>query len=263
MLESMGTYEIGKADILGVRLDTPGYDEAVRLITGWAKEGRQGYVCAADLKTVMQSYDSADLKKVVDGALLVTPDDLRLVWGLKLMGVKGASRVAAPRLALSLIGASAAAGVPIGFYGGSPEVLEKFIRDIRRRFPSIDVAFSLSPPDRPLLPHEDEAVMDWINASGARLLFVCIGGTREGQWMAEHAGRVGALMFGAGDAFHLAGEGRLRRPLTPSSLVQDLFSGKSPLPEYRRVLHHPRFMLLFSFQLLKRTLPVSRKILPL
>lgn len=262
MLKSiMGTSENTKADILGVRLDTPGYDEAVRLITGWAKEGRHGYVCAADLKTVMQSYDSADLKKVVDGALLVTPDDLRLVWGLKLMGVKGASKVAAPRLALSLIGASAAAGVPIGFYGGSPEVLEKFIRDIRRRFPSIDVAFSFCPPVRPLLPHEDEAVMDWINASGARLLFVCLGGTDEGRWMAEHAGRVGALMFGAGDAFHLAGAGR--RQLTPSALMQDIFSGRSPLPEYRHVFQHPRFMLLFSFQLLKKTLPVSRKILPM
>ena len=252
-----------KTDILGVRLDTPGYAEAVRLMTGWAKEGRQGYVCAADVKTVMQSYDSADLKKVVNGALLVTPDDLRLVWGLKLMGVKGVSKVEAPRLAYSLIGAAAAGGVPVGFYGSSPESLGRFITDIKGRFPSIDIAFSFSPPERPLLPQEDEAVVDWINASGARLLFVCLESPRDGRWMAEHAERVKALMFGAGDAFRAAGDDRLRRTLTPSALLQDLFSGKTPLPEYRRVFHNPRFMLLFSFQLLKRTLPVPKKLIAL
>jgi N-acetylglucosaminyldiphosphoundecaprenol N-acetyl-beta-D-mannosaminyltransferase len=249
-------------DILGVRVDSPGYAEAVKLITGWAKEGRQGYVCAADVRTVMESYDSAELKKVVNGALLVTPDDLRLVWGLRLMGVKGVARVAVPRLVMGLVEAAAADGIPVGFHGGSALALEKITVSLKERFPSLDIAFSFTPPRRALLPHEDEAVCDWLNASGTRLLFVGLGSPEEGRWMAEHSEKVQALMFGAGDTFGLPGRDEREGWLSPSALVQNIFCGRPPLPEYRQVFHNPRFMFHFSFQLLKKTLPVS-KILPL
>ena len=47
---------------------------------------------------VMESHDDLTFQKIVNGADLVTPDGVPLVWALKLLGVQEATRVYGPDL---------------------------------------------------------------------------------------------------------------------------------------------------------------------
>ena len=68
-------------------------------------------------------------------------------------------------------------------------------------FPAMKIAGMISPPFRPLTPDEDAAIVEQINASGAGVVFVCLGCPKQELWMAAHRGRIHAVMIGVGAAF--------------------------------------------------------------
>ena len=114
--------------ILGMRVHATSYDDASSRVMTWAgAEDRRRYVCVTTVHTVMEAHDDASLQQIVNNADLVTPDGMPLVWGLRMLGVRDAARVYGPELTPRVLAEAARAGVPVGFYGGEPAVLDKKI----------------------------------------------------------------------------------------------------------------------------------------
>lgn len=229
------------------------YLHAAAAICEWAERRESRYVCIASVNNVMEAHDSQAFQTVMNQADLVTPDGMPLVWSLRLLGHKDATRVYGPDLTPVLLDGAAAAQIPVGFYGGSPEVLAKLIEVVHQRFGKVEVAYSYSPPFRPLSPEEDRQVVDEINESGARILFVGLNTPKQDYWMAAHKGRVQAVMVGVGAAFDfLAGA----KPQAPRWMMRHglewLFRlATEPRRLWKRYLkHNPRFVVLFALQLL-------------
>ena len=149
------------------------------------------------------------MREIVNAADLVTPDGMPLVWLLRWRGVPEATRVYGPTLTLFVCEAAAAAGIPVGFYGGSSSANRGIVAEMQRRFPSLKVACAHSPPFRPLTPEEDEKDVRRIVDSGARILFVGLGCPKQEKWMARHRDRLPLVQLGVGAAFAFhAGEVR-------------------------------------------------------
>jgi Mrp family chromosome partitioning ATPase len=68
-------------------------------------------------------------------------------------------------------------------------------------FPDLQISFCQSPPFKPLSAEQDESVCREIERAEVGLLFVAFGCPKQERWMAEHAGRIGAVMLGVGAAF--------------------------------------------------------------
>jgi N-acetylglucosaminyldiphosphoundecaprenol N-acetyl-beta-D-mannosaminyltransferase len=241
--------------ILGTRVDATSYEHAADAVLGWAEGGESRYVCVATVNNLIEAHDDPAYRQVMEDADLVTPDGMPLVWALRLLGVEGASRVYGPDLTPVLCQRAAALGVPVGFYGSTPEVLGDLTANLVGRFPGLRVVYAGSPPFGPVGADEDAEVVERINASGARLLFVGLGAPRQERWMAAHQGRVEAVMLGVGAAFdYLAG----RKPQAPAVLqrlgLEWLFRlACEPRRLWRRYLYrNPRFVALFGAQLLGR-----------
>src|SRR5205807_1534060 len=79
--------------ILGMRVDATSYGDATCRIVGWARGRESRYVCVASVNNVMQSYDAPAFRRLMNDADLVTPDGMPLVWGLRSLGARSASRV--------------------------------------------------------------------------------------------------------------------------------------------------------------------------
>lgn len=236
-----------------MRVDATSYDDAARRVVGWAREGRSSYVCVASVHMVMEAFDSSKFRRIVNGAALVTPDGRPLVWALQGMGARGASQVRGTDLTTSVVERAAREGVPIGLYGGTPELLDSFVRVLEERYPGVQVACRIAPPFRPLTPEEDEAVTQEIVASGARVLFVGIGCPKQERWMAEHRGRLPAVMLGVGAAFDFH-TGRVRqapRWMQVTGLEWCFRLMMDPRRLWKRYArHNPRFVGLLLQQLL-------------
>jgi N-acetylglucosaminyldiphosphoundecaprenol N-acetyl-beta-D-mannosaminyltransferase len=239
--------------ILGIGVDATSYEDATARVMEWARNGESRMVCLGVVASVMEARESAMYRAALEGADLVTPDGMPLVWMLRWLGVKLATRVYGPDLTLEVLSAAQKAGFAVGFYGSGEEVLERLVANLRRRFPQLVVSFHHAPPFRPPSREEDEATVREIRDSGTRILFVGLGSAKQDLWMAQHRRAVPAVMLGVGAAFDfLAG----MKPQAPRWMqnagLEWLFRlATEPRRLWRRYLrHNPRFAFLAVKQIL-------------
>lgn len=241
--------------ILDTRVDATSYPEATARILGWARAGQSRYVCACNVHMVMEAHDRPDFRAVVNGADLVTPDGMPLVWALRRLGLPGQTRVYGPDLTLEVCRQAAAAGLPIGLYGSTPATLTALQASLRRQFPDLKIAYACAPPFGQPTPADDVATTQAINDSGTRILMVGLGCPKQERWVAAHRGRVAAVMLAVGAAFdfHAGTVKQAPRWMQAAGLewVYRLFREPGRLGK-RYLKHNPRFALLFLRQLLTR-----------
>lgn len=240
-------------EILGVRVDATSYGEATRLILEWARSGSSRYVCACNVHMVMEAHDDPSFRDVVNGADLVTPDGVPLVWTLRRLGLPSASRVYGPDLMLEVCAAATDEGVPVALHGGTPDVLRRVSDELLRRYPRLEVAYAESPPFRPVAKDPDATAA--LNRSGARIVFVALGCPKQERWMHLHRGAVDGVMLGVGAAFDfLAGTKRQAPSVVQRAGLEWAFRlATEPRRLWRRyAVHNPRFVIGVVRQLLRR-----------
>jgi N-acetylglucosaminyldiphosphoundecaprenol N-acetyl-beta-D-mannosaminyltransferase len=248
--------------ILGVRVDATDCASGARQIIEWAGQRRSRYVCFATASAIMECYDSGEYREVFEQADLVTSDGMPLVWVLRLLGVRDATRVYGPDLTPLVLEAAAAAGIPVGFHGGTETTLRRLVDLMIARYPELKVAYAKSPPFRLPTRDEDECATRQINHAGVRILFVGLGSPKQDLWMSAHAGRIDAVMLGVGAAFDfLAGT----KPQAPQWMQRNglewIFRFMTePKRLWRRYLrHNPRFLVLALAQLFRTRLNEHRR----
>ena len=247
--------------ILGVNVAVNSYESVVAKSLEWAKTCDSRILVFANVHVVMEAVDSPTYRDCLNQADLVSSDGVPLVWALKLLGRTDASRVYGPDCTLAILKSAAERGVPVGFYGGSPEVLDALLQVVRRDYPTLQVPYAMSPPFRKMTVEEDDEVVKEIIDSGIRVLFVGLGCPKQERWMTEHRERVPAVMCGVGAAFDfLAGSKKQAPRWMMSSGLEWLFRlATEPRRLAQRYLkNNPRFVLLFAWQLLTGRTRVSR-----
>ena len=247
--------------ILGMRVDGTNYSGAVQQITGWAERGESRYVCVSTVHMVMEGFDDRGYQAIVNAADMVTSDGMPLVWGLRLLGAKRASRVYGPDLTPLVCERAAAEGIPVGFYGSTEKVLSSMVARLRESYPALRVAYQHSPPFRPLSSEEIAQEIADIRKSGAKIIFVGLGCPKQERWMHERRGEIDAVMLGVGAAFDYVAKTKAQAPDWVQRLgLEWLFRMVTePRRLWRRYLYHnPRFVGHFSAQLVREYLKGNR-----
>jgi N-acetylglucosaminyldiphosphoundecaprenol N-acetyl-beta-D-mannosaminyltransferase len=242
-------------DLLGLRIDSTSYADAADRIVQWARAGESRSVVLCSVNNVMEAHDDRSYRDVMRRADLVAPDGMPLVWALRSFGAPRSRRVAGTELTLTILDRVAPNRVPIGFLGGTPQVLERMREWVETRFPGTEVAFAASPPFRPLSPEEEARIVSDITASGARIVFVGLGCPKQEVWMDRVRGGLPAVTVGVGAAFDFLSGGKRRAPKIMQRLgLEWAFRlASEPRRLWRRYArHNPRFMVLFAAQLLHR-----------
>ena len=140
--------------ILGVGVDATSYEEATARVVEWARKGESRMVCLGVVASVMEARESARYREALEEADLVTADGMPLVWMLRRLGVRPARRVYGPDLMVAVLRAAETAGLAVGFYGSSEEVMGRLVANLRARFPRLEMAYREAPPFRPLTKWE-------------------------------------------------------------------------------------------------------------
>ena len=236
-----------------VRVDALDNQMTVSIVMNLSRQNESRYVCFANVHMLMEAWDSNDFRSVVNAADLVAPDGMPLVWLMRLKGVRRQERVYGPALMLNVLESAAREGIPVGFLGGRPEVLEFLVERMRRCYEGLNVAFALSPPFTEASREEEQELVERINRSGAGILFVGLGCPKQEIWMARHRGRVNAVMLGVGAAFdfHAGVKPQAAAWMQRSGLEWLFRLSTEPRRLWKRYLfHNPRFVALALADLL-------------
>jgi N-acetylglucosaminyldiphosphoundecaprenol N-acetyl-beta-D-mannosaminyltransferase len=141
----------------------------------------------------------AGLKAVINGADLVIPDGVGLVYASRVLGSPLSERVTGIDFLGEALRLLAGAGEPVYLLGGAPGVAEKAAENMREAYPGLKVAGARHGYYK---PDEEAAVVDGINGSGAAFLCAALGSPKQERFISAHAAelRVRAAI-GVGGSF--------------------------------------------------------------
>jgi N-acetylglucosaminyldiphosphoundecaprenol N-acetyl-beta-D-mannosaminyltransferase len=152
------------------------------------------YVVTPNPEIVWLARKQPELAAALNGADLVIPDGIGIVYAARILGTPLKERVPGIELTEELLRCAAQAGLPVYLLGAKSGVAERAAEKLKERCPGLDVVGCGDGYFK-----EDGPVLARIRASGARLVLVCLGFPRQELWMAEHRDEVGqALMLGVG-----------------------------------------------------------------
>ncbi len=208
-----------KTSVLGVGISATSYVQVAAWLEGWIASQRSAitterssrYICVTSVHGVMLARSDRDFRRIVNGAIIATPDGMPVVWALRSFGFRNQARVYGPTLMLRLCETIARLRGRVFLYGGRPEALESLQERLAALFPELTIAGAYSPPFRELTAPEDEAVQSIIRKADPDLILVGISTPKQERWMWRHSDCFpGAVMVAVGAAFDFHA-GRVRQ----------------------------------------------------
>ena len=183
-----------RVQILGVGFDNLTVDQAVaegvRLMS---TEGAH-YVVTPNPEIVEVCREDPEAARAVNAADMVLADGIGVIYGAKLLGTPMKGRVTGIGFAQGLMERMAAGEHSLFLLGAKPGVAEAAAERLREQYPGLRIAGTHDGYFQ-----EDGPVLSAIRASGADVVFVCLGAPKQEKWMMANGAATGAhLLVGLG-----------------------------------------------------------------
>jgi N-acetylglucosaminyldiphosphoundecaprenol N-acetyl-beta-D-mannosaminyltransferase len=188
-------------NIIGSPITGLSFQEQIDIILQWACDRKSSFVCVANTHMLIEAHRKPDFWKVLQLADLNTPDGMPLVWMLKLLGVRSPDRVAGMDILLAICQQAPHHNVPVFFVGSQSDILGRMQCRLKENFPELKIAGMEPLPFAQNAPEEDKVLIQKINNSGAKVVFVSLGCPKQEYWMATHKHKIHAVMIGIGGVF--------------------------------------------------------------
>jgi len=176
---------IKKVKIFSFNLSTLSSKETSKLIIKWAASRKMSYILACSMNDVVLAEKSNEVAKALSKASLVTPDGMSLVLSTRLLKGKKIERVYGPDLMLAICRESQDKSITHYFYGSTSEVLKNLIKNLKTKFPRLEIAGAYSPPFRSLTGFEKKRNYKKIKDSKSNIVWVGLGASKQILWAAE------------------------------------------------------------------------------
>lgn len=244
-------------NVLGVHVSVVSLPDAAEAVVNWAREGRppEGprYVCATSVHGVVEAQRDAQFRDILNGAALVVPDGVPLVWFGRLAGRPEIERVYGPALALGICERAAGYRLRHYFYGGAPGVADQLAERLSSRFPGLEIAGTYCPPFRLLEPRELHEVAATINRARPHIVWVGLSTPKQERWIARVRAHLNTgVLVSVGAAFDFLTERVRQAPAWLQQLGMEwaFRLAQEPRRLWRRYArNNPTFVYLAALQL--------------
>ena len=180
--------------IKGVGFDSVTPEQALERAVELSEAPGCRYVVTPNPEIVWLAGKNGELKAALNGADLVIPDGIGIIYASRILGTPLPSRVPGIELGAGLLQHMAERGEPVYLLGAKPGVAERAAEKLKAQYPGLNVVGTGDGYFK-----EDAPVIEKINACRPRLLLVCLGFPRQELWMAAHREELNAgLMVGLG-----------------------------------------------------------------
>ena len=185
-----------RIDVLGVGFDDITMEEAShRALSAMERRGSE-YVVTPNPEIVMLCRDDKKLMSAVNGAFMVLPDGVGIIYGAKILGTPLKQKIPGIDFAQALFARMAERRMSVFLLGAKPGVAETAGKALSIRFPGLHIS---GVRDGYFKEDENDALVEKINALSPDLLLVCLGSPKQELWMNENAHRLTVgLMAGLG-----------------------------------------------------------------
>ncbi len=170
-------------EILGVNVDSVTFSDAVNRAEELLKTDGVSMIFTPNPEIIMCAKNDEEMRKILNSADICTADGIGVVYGSKILGNPVPERVAGFDLVCALLERMAKSDDGVFLFGAKPGVAEKAKEKMEEKYPGIRV---VGCHNGYFKPEDEEAIVDEINESGAKLLLVCLGAPKQEKWIASH-----------------------------------------------------------------------------
>ena len=185
-----------KISIYGVSYNNVTMDEAAALTEELLSEAKNHMIVTPNAEIAYMAAKDKELGKILNNSDMVVADGIGVVYASKIYKTPVKQKVAGVDLGGRGIDKKAKSGRGVFFLGAKPGVGELAAEKLLEKYPGINFAGI-----RDGYFKDDDSVIAEINASGAEILFVCLGAPKQEKWMAQNKDNISVrLMLGLGGA---------------------------------------------------------------
>jgi len=152
------------------------------------------YVVTPNPEIVEVCREDEDARAAINGADMVLADGIGVIYGAKILGTPLKGRVTGIGFAQALMARMAENGKSLFLLGAKPGIAQLAAEKLVETYPGLKIAGTHDGYFK-----EDAPVLEEIRASGADVVFVCLGAPKQEKWMRTNGEATGAhLLVGLG-----------------------------------------------------------------
>ena len=216
--------------LLGCSMDVATMDDTVKTIAERVEQKNFTQHVVVNVAKVVNMQKDSTLKTSVEACDIINIDGMGVVLGARMLGHDVPERVAGVDLFHRLLQMSAQRGFPVFLLGAEAEIVDEARSRVEGLYPDLIVAGH----HHGYFWDDEQAVVDKIRESGARLLFVAITSPKKENFINKWQDQLGVdFVMGVGGTFDVVA-GKVKRA--------PLWMQKYGLEWLYRVIQEPRRM---------------------
>ncbi len=169
-----------KVNILGVRVDMVNIEQAADKIMEFMNEDKFHAVFTPNSEIIMHAYKNAAFADLLNRAELLTADGIGVVYASKILKKPIKERAAGYDIARLVLAKMNGSEHKLFLFGGKPGVAEEAKANLLKEYPDLNI---VGMRNGYFKPEEESEIVNEINASGADMLFVCLGAPKQEEWI--------------------------------------------------------------------------------
>lgn len=170
-----------KTDIMGLQFDNITMEEALDAAKALLQGEHAARVVTPNAEIAYEALHDENTRTLLNSAELMLPDGAGVVLASKILKTPLKQKVAGVDFADGLLGVLETTGQSLYLLGSKPGVGELAAQKMMQKHPKLKIAGIADGYFQ-----DETPVIDKINASGADVLFVCLGAPKQEQFMARH-----------------------------------------------------------------------------
>jgi N-acetylglucosaminyldiphosphoundecaprenol N-acetyl-beta-D-mannosaminyltransferase len=214
--------------ILGVGIDPVSRVQALEMLLGFLEDDAQRHVMTPNSEMIVEAQHHSQFFTLLNRSALNLPDSAGLLWAARRLGKEIPERVPGVDIVGDLCGALSSEH-PVFFLGAREGVAQKAAAALKARNPNLTIAgcHGGSPSES-----DAAAIIEMINQSDARVLFVAYGAPKQDVWIDRYLKDMPkiCIAMGVGGTFDFLAGTQKRAPQ---------WIGKSGLEWAWRFTHEP------------------------
>lgn len=236
----------GKINIRGVYFDNVSFDEALEKAAELVSCDGVSVMFTPNSEIVQSCVENKELFDVINSADLVIPDGIGVVYASKILKTPLKQKVPGCEVAEKLLEYAAKSGDSVFFFGGAKKTQDsEAVCDIAAarmidKYRDLKIAGTR---DGFFKEEDVPGIIEQINKSGAKILFVCLGAPKQEKWIAAHKSELpNAVYMGIGGSLDVfAGTVKRAPEFYTKHGIEWLYRLCKQPSRFVRMLELPRF----------------------
>jgi N-acetylglucosaminyldiphosphoundecaprenol N-acetyl-beta-D-mannosaminyltransferase len=194
--------------LFGVEIDNLNLPESITRVSELIESDQTHQHVVINVDKAIKLSNDPQLREIINNCSLVNADGMPIVWASKLVGKPLKERVAGIDLFEALVAEASKRQWPVYFLGAREEVVNQVINTFKARHPELPIAGYRNGYWE---ANQEQAVINDVCTSGAKLLFVAISSPKKEQLLAAiQSQKAIAFAMGVGGSFDIVA-GRVQR----------------------------------------------------